>query len=174
MRSILPEALEACRVNNLFGAPNDGRNGRFIVQGPCGAKLHVNSWDHKKYGWEQVAVDTDRRRSPNWLEMCFVKDLFWDEQEMVIQIHPPLSRYVKNSRTCLHLWKPKHQEIPAPPSHMVGIVGFGPDESARWMNKLLRCQSDDDVSAVLAEPLGVALSTIAQLRKDDEADPVSA
>jgi hypothetical protein len=173
MRSILPEALEVCRVNTHFGAPNEGRNGRFVMQGPCGAKLHINSWDHKKYGWEQVAVSTDRKRCPNWLEMCHVKNLFWDEQEMVIQIHPPLSEYVKNSRHCLHLWRPTREAIPAPPSHLAGIVGFGPDESAQWMNKLFRSKSDEELAAVLAEPMGVALSTIAQMRKDDDADPIS-
>jgi len=166
MRSILPEALEACRVNTHFGAPNEGRNGRFLLQGPTGAKLHVNSWDHKKYGWEQVAISTDRKRCPNWLEMCFVKDLFWDPEERVMQLHPPLSEYIKNSRHCLHMWKPKHQEIPAPPTHLAGIVGFGPDETARWMDKLFRSKSDEELAAVLAEPMGVALSTIAQMRKD--------
>ncbi|PAY06661.1 hypothetical protein CK489_27710 [Bradyrhizobium sp. UFLA03-84] len=61
--------------------------------------------------------------------MCFVKDLFWDEEERVMQLHPPMSEYVKNDRYCLHLWKPKHAAIPAPPPTLVGIVGMGPEET---------------------------------------------
>ncbi|WP_439375489.1 DUF7694 domain-containing protein [Bradyrhizobium sp. DASA03120] len=63
--------------------------------------------------------------------MCFVKDLFWHEEECVMQLHPPRSEYVNNNRYCLHLWRPTCQEIPTPPSGLVGIVGIGPAEAAR-------------------------------------------
>ncbi|WP_456797599.1 DUF7694 domain-containing protein [Bradyrhizobium sp. USDA 4473] len=70
------------------------------------------------------------RRCPNWEEMCFVKDLFWNEEECVMQLHPPHSQYVNNSRYCLHLWKPTHRDIPMPPASFVGIVGLEPSEAA--------------------------------------------
>jgi hypothetical protein len=69
--------------------------------------------------------------------MCFVKDLFWDEEECVVQFHPPLSQYVKNHRYCLHLWRPTHQAIPAPPARLVGIVGLGPDEAQPLVNAMV-------------------------------------
>jgi hypothetical protein len=128
MRAHLSERLELGRVVNYFG-PDEGQNGRFVLQGPCGCKLHIISVDGKETGWEQVSVSTERRRSPNWLEMCFVKDLFWDEEECVVQFHPPLSQYVKNNRYCLHLWKPRHAAIPQPPSALIGIVGLDPEDS---------------------------------------------
>ncbi|MCP1758033.1 DUF7694 domain-containing protein [Bradyrhizobium elkanii] len=124
----MPERLELARVVDYFG-PDHGFNGRFILQGPCGSELHVSSRDGDETGWEQVSVSTVRNRSPNWPEMCFVKDLFWDEEERVMQLHPPMSEYVKNDRYCLHLWKPKYAAIPAPPSRLVGIVGMGPEET---------------------------------------------
>jgi hypothetical protein len=129
MRAHIPEKLEGGRVRSgLFAtSPEHGPYGEFHVQGPCGCELCIIV--HPRQGWEHVSVSTGRRRTPNWEEMCFVKDLFWDEEERVMQLHPPLSEYVKNNRYCLHLWKPLHQEIPAPPAIFVGIVGLGPHET---------------------------------------------
>ncbi|WP_244549453.1 DUF7694 domain-containing protein [Bradyrhizobium erythrophlei] len=140
----MPEKLEFSRAVDCFG-PNAGHNGRFLVQGPSGCQLQLISYDGEQSGWEQVSVSTGRRRSPNWLEMCFAKDLFWDEEECVVQYHPPLSQYVKNDRWCLHLWKPKHEQVPAPPSNLVGIVGVGPHEMKLWVDAQVaeifaRCQ----------------------------------
>lgn len=59
-------------------------------------------------------------RCPTWEEMCFVKSLFWDDNEAVMQLHPPKSDWVNNHPYCLHLWKPNNQQIPLPPSIMVG------------------------------------------------------
>ena len=136
MRARLPEKLELGRVQNYFG-PDEGHNGRFIVEGPCGAKLQIIA-ENENDDWEHISVAlTVNRRSPNWLEMCFAKDLFWDKEECVMQLHPPLSCYVKNHRYCLHLWKPKREAIPQPPSDLIGVVGVGPHETALWMNKML-------------------------------------
>ena len=61
-----------------------------------------------------------RNRCPNWLEMCFAKGLFWEDEEAVMQLHPPKSDYVNCHPYCLHLWKPLETAIPLPPSIMVG------------------------------------------------------
>lgn len=70
-------------------------------------------------GWEHVSVSL-KHRTPTWDEMCFVKDLFWEEDECVIQYHPAKSDYVNFHPYCLHMWKPIEIEIPKPPSWMVG------------------------------------------------------
>jgi hypothetical protein len=54
--------------------------------------------------------------------MCFVKDLFWDDEDCVMQLHPKKSEYVNNSPFCLHLWRPINAIIPTPPHEMVGIL----------------------------------------------------
>lgn len=41
-------------------------------------------------GWEHVSVSLSNR-CPTWEEMCMVKDIFWGEDECVIQFHPPKS-----------------------------------------------------------------------------------
>ncbi|WP_456813633.1 MULTISPECIES: DUF7694 domain-containing protein [unclassified Bradyrhizobium] len=63
------------------------------MQGPCGCELKISGL--VRPSWEHVAVSTPRR-CPNWEEMCFVKDLFWNEEECVMQLHPPHSQYVNN------------------------------------------------------------------------------
>jgi len=77
---------------------------------------------HEGIEWEHVSVSTEKR-CPNWPEMCFVKDLFWAEDETVMQLHPPKNAYVNNHEYCLHLWRPLNQTIPLPPQIAVGIPG---------------------------------------------------
>lgn len=71
-------------------------------------------------GWEHVSVSLPNR-TPNWREMCFIKDLFWGEDECVVQYHPPKSAYVNNHPNCLHLWKQVGKEFEMPPSILVGL-----------------------------------------------------
>jgi len=53
--------------------------------------------------------------------MCALKDMFFREDETVVQYHPAKSEYVNNRPNCLHLWKPTAEELPTPPAIMVGI-----------------------------------------------------
>lgn len=56
-------------------------------------------------GWEHVSIELYARRLPTWEEMCFIKDIFWEDEENVVQIHPKKSEYV-NMTEALHLWRP--------------------------------------------------------------------
>jgi hypothetical protein len=128
MRKALPERLEAGRAQ---GHSSWGAYGQFFVQGPCGERLCIvasgaDADDTISQGWEHVSVST-RRRPPNWQEMSFVKDLFWEPEECVVQFHPPRSEYVNNHPHCLHLWKPTKQSLPLPPSILVGYKGVTPE-----------------------------------------------
>lgn len=69
--------------------------------------------------WEHVSVST-AARCPTWEEMCFVKNLFWSEDECVVQFHPPKSDYVNVHPNCLHLWRWKEGNFPRPPAIAVG------------------------------------------------------
>lgn len=78
------------------------------------------------YGWEHVSVSLPKRkRCPTWVEMCWIKRLFWAEHEAVIQIHPPASEYVDNHSGCLHLWRYTESELPRPAWHLVGDPALG-------------------------------------------------
>lgn len=54
---------------------------------------------------EHVSVSLPKRL-PTWNEMAEVKDIFWNDEEMVVQMHPPKSEYV-NVAEVLHLWRAK-------------------------------------------------------------------
>jgi len=48
-----------------------------------------------------------------------IKSLFWDEEDCVMQLHPPKARYVNDNKYVLHLWRPTGLEIPEPPLILV-------------------------------------------------------
>ena len=121
----MSKLVEAGRIRTgKWGSdPSDGANGAFEIIGPMGATLRIiasDGVDPVAEGWEHVSVSLSSKRCPNWLEMCFVKDLFWSDEETVIQFHPPRSEYVNHHPTTLHLWRQRHGAIATPPSILVG------------------------------------------------------
>ena len=72
-----------------------------------------------EYAWEHVSVSLPGR-CPNWLEMDFVKDVFWAEHEVVMQLHVAKADHINQHPYCLHLWRPLHAQIPLPPKGAVG------------------------------------------------------
>jgi hypothetical protein len=100
-----------------------GNNGAFAVTGLKRVLWCIAS-DCR--GWEHVSVHaSDGRRNcvPTWAEMCRIKDLFWDPEDVVMQLHPRQSRYVNEHEHTLHLWRPTSGSIPEPPAVLVGRVG---------------------------------------------------
>ena len=67
-------------------------------------------------GFEYVQV-TGRERCPTWDEMCQIKSMFWDAEDVCFQLHPARSRYVNKSEFSLWIWRPTDCEIPQPPLH---------------------------------------------------------
>ena len=76
----------------------------------------VFSWGD---GWDHVSVSYPDR-CPTWDEMCKAKDIFFRDDECVIQFHPPKAEYVNVHPYCLHLWKKQNAELLMPPKWMVG------------------------------------------------------
>lgn len=73
-------------------------------------------------GWEHVSVcPYSHNHTPTWDEMCSLKDMFFRDDEVVVQYHPAKSEYVNNMPNCLHLWRPINEVLPTPPSIMVGV-----------------------------------------------------
>lgn len=69
-------------------------------------------------GWEHVSVSLPNR-CPTWEEMCRFKDIFWKDDEVVMQLHPSKNDYINNHSYCLHLWRPVNETIPTPPKAFV-------------------------------------------------------
>lgn len=76
-------------------------------------------------GWQHVSVSMEREsKCPPWGVMCKIKELFWEDEEVVCQFHPKKSEYVNMHPYCLHLWRcTDGREFPTPPMNMVGIKG---------------------------------------------------
>lgn len=72
--------------------------------------------------WEHVSVHAFRRRdsyTPTWDEMCYVKSLFWDDENVVMQLHPKKREYRNMHPNVLHLWRPVSIAIPTPNPDLV-------------------------------------------------------
>ena len=95
----------------------DGGNGLIAMPLWRGAVIWSNG-----AGWEHVSVAPESKRlTPTWDDMCKIKDIFFNEEEAVIQIHPPKSDYVNNVPNCLHLWRCTYKDMVLPPSVLVGV-----------------------------------------------------
>jgi hypothetical protein len=125
----------------LFHTPNDfrirkhplpkyssddsaGNNGCFLMLFE-GYKIYCFASD--KEGWEHVAVTVNRNRKPTWEVMSHVKDLFWDDNDCVVQYHPPKAGYVDSNPNTLHLWrhlgrKIWQRKVPMPSVELIGLV----------------------------------------------------
>ena len=86
-------------------------------------------------GFEHLSVSTPVR-CPTWEEMCKMKEIFWRDDEVCMQLHPKKEDYVSNHNYCLHIWKPIDKEIPTPPSIMVGFRKGKEKEDAKMLAEL--------------------------------------
>lgn len=126
----VPELVRNTTHPQLASTVADGNNGAFDIESPePGWRLAMIASDGM--GWEHVSVHAYRSlariqlRTPNWREMCYVKDLCWDVEDLVIQFHPRKSEYVNNHEQVLHLWRPTDREIPTPDPIQVGVLSEG-------------------------------------------------
>ena len=117
----IPEKYRV-REGKMASDESFGNNGMFIVSLKHQQKLLVLASDGG--GWEHVSVSR-RDRCPTWDEMCQVKKMFWDDEDCVIQYHPPKSEWDNNHPNCLHLWRRFGLEIPRPHPMLVGIKNAG-------------------------------------------------
>lgn len=91
--------------------------GWFMIPSPIKFNQWIAVQADAQSEWEHVSASL-KNRVPTWEEMCFLKSLFWDDEECVVQFHPPKSEYVNISKTCLHLWRYKG-EFPRPPKEYI-------------------------------------------------------
>jgi hypothetical protein len=127
MRDRPSEKVEAGRIRTgEWQSPATANFGAFECQGPCGRALTILATDGLDdsvpgaFGWEHVSVSVKGHRPPNWQEMCWVKEQFWDDEETVLQFHPKKSEYVNCHPNCLHLWRNVGLDHPLPAAILVG------------------------------------------------------
>jgi hypothetical protein len=136
----------------IAGPPRTNSGSFMVPFGPDKQELGVIVSDGG--GWDHVSVSLHRftGHCPSWEIMCFVKELFFRDDETVMQLHPPRATWINNYPTCLHLWRPQTDVeiavvkaqwgaewpyevdlkspglIPLPPGWMVGVKGIEPEQ----------------------------------------------
>lgn len=133
------KSLEEIKQNRYIEIKREGKDGMGGVIYDKNTRVKLNfilSWGA---GWEHCSVSiTDRyKRTPSWEQMCFIKNSFWNEDECCVEYHPAKKDYVNNHEYCLHIWKPIEQELPTPPSIMVGIKGNYSSSELLELKKLI-------------------------------------
>ena len=132
----VPELSRGCPMIHraLFGTVADGNNGAFDLSSPePGWRLACLASDGE--GWEHVSIHAynetrTKQRVPTWKEMSYVKRLFWDRSDVVMQLHPAEEDYVNCHPSVLHLWRPTAEHIPVPPAEFVGPLARAVGEDA--------------------------------------------
>lgn len=113
MRAIADIPNKLKRIAHPVGGMGDAHNGVAKVRVGKAGVLFSNGM-----GWDHVSVSL-ATRCPTWEEMCAIKDLFFEAEDLVVQYHPPKTQYVNCHPYCLHLWRPEAGGIPLPPAIMI-------------------------------------------------------
>ena len=117
MKEKLPANLIRFRVHlpGYETVPDDDIQGAFII--PYMAyelKVICGVGD----GWDHVSVSR-KYRQPTWDEMDWIRRLFFESGETVLQIHPPVDLHINYHEHVLHLWRAWGVEFTLPPRYMI-------------------------------------------------------
>ena len=117
MRIIPTDFLIQCKVE---GETYD-INGVYLIKSKKHGRLLVIA--SNGHNWDHVSVSRKLKngidKTPNWEAMSFVKDLFFLNNETVIQFHPEKTSYVNLHPNVLHLWRSQLHEHILPPIILV-------------------------------------------------------
>lgn len=131
MRDPFPDVVEKGRVQRPgMQTPRGATYGAFYLTCPATrAVLFVMAgdaadWPFGGVPFEHVSAHarptpTSPRRCPTWEEMCWLKGLFFRDDEWVVQYHPAAADHVNHHEHVLHLWRPVGVEVPRPPKECV-------------------------------------------------------
>lgn len=105
MRPTTLREVEEARVKDgpLKSSSLDGNNGLFVFE--IGGVL-IQAIAHDGEYWERVSVcPVLEARFPIWKEMNQIKEYFWEDSEVVIQLY--IKDRPANNKYTLHLYKSK-------------------------------------------------------------------
>jgi hypothetical protein len=77
-------------------------------------------------GWDHISVHV-QGRCPTWSEMCCIKELFFKDDEVVMQLHPAKNDHVNCHPYTLHMWRPQTKEERAAIVDRYGLPDEVPD-----------------------------------------------
>lgn len=109
------------REGRLASTDDIGNNGAFLLRMGSRA-INVIASDGGTPAWEHVSVrvgGAKAERTATWEEMHRVKELFWDDEDTVVQFHPPKAEYVNIHNYVLHMWRKAGTNFETPPKEFV-------------------------------------------------------
>jgi hypothetical protein len=116
---------------SLHYSPEGSTFGAFMIPHPEKGhfKFEIIATDGKECradlepDWEHVSVKVrdvnGLTRLPGWAEMDYLKSLFWEESEVVVQYHINGPNKINLSPHVLHLWRHATLPFPTPPQIFV-------------------------------------------------------
>ncbi len=129
----VPEQHRLKGTQDFYGAPGEPF-GAFKLDSPTrkGYEILViaspggDVGEGRIVAWEHVSVHVSSNftgawadYTPTWEEMDYVKGLFWDEADVVMQLQVNDGQKVNVHKHTLHLWRPTDREIPLPDRDLV-------------------------------------------------------
>lgn len=97
---------------DLFCMVHDGRE-------DDGTPIASEPWEHVSVTARLQHGGYKKARIPFYEEMRYVKSIFWEPHEVVMELHVAESDHVNMTDTVLHLWRPLAASIPTPPRFFV-------------------------------------------------------
>lgn len=99
------------------GWAGDEAHGAFHLSSPIDrATLLVVACNDE--GWDHVSVSR-KNRCPNWAEMSHVHRMFFEPNEVAMQLHMPVRDHINVHPYVLHLWRSHTQVLQLPPKIFV-------------------------------------------------------
>jgi hypothetical protein len=96
-------------------------NGVYLIKSKKHGRLLIIA--SNDCNWDHVSVSrrikNNMSKIPNWEAMSYVKDLFFLNNETVIQFHPEKTSYINTHPHVLHLWRSQLHEHILPPIELV-------------------------------------------------------
>ena len=136
MRDFEKAGLNKFRITQGPCATDDsiGNSGGFVI--PLNdntiAMVIANSAfrdEENDFPWEHASVhiqyrpkgkkNRTKRRTPTWSEMAKIKHMFWEDDEVVMQLHVEIKNHVNIHPNVLHLWRHRDIHPPLPPKEAV-------------------------------------------------------
>ena len=79
----------------ILGTLGCGKEGAFKIPSPVHKRLELMVICSSGGGWDHVSVSLGHR-CPNWEEISHIKELFFEDNETVVQFFPKKENKVKN------------------------------------------------------------------------------
>lgn len=95
-----------------------GNNGAFLIPA-TGHPAAVIASDQD--GWEMVSI-AHCERPLTLAEVDAIRDLFWSQDDVVIQFHFPHQDRKGQHRYAVKLWRRAGQDAQLPPRHLLGVA----------------------------------------------------